>query len=205
MATRDHTLDGKLLAAARAEFLEHGFRDASIHRIAKEAGATTGAIYTRYRNKDELFSALVAETIDDARTAMASVALDYAGFTAEEGADAFVATCRREQDVLCGVLLNHYEECVLMLCRSEGTTVDRRVRAAFDVKAEGTLDFMRRVATEGRQPDEGAVRALVMSHLHMYREVLSWGYAPERTAECLRTANRYLFSAWRQLFVDLTG
>lgn len=55
MAVKDHSLDDKIIHAAEDEFLEHGFVAASMHKIADRAGVTTGALYTRYKNKDALF------------------------------------------------------------------------------------------------------------------------------------------------------
>ena len=43
MAVKDHSLDDKIIRAAEAEFLEHGFVAASMHKIAERAGVTTGA------------------------------------------------------------------------------------------------------------------------------------------------------------------
>ena len=54
MANRDHSLDDGIIQAAYAEFLAYGFQKASLHKIAEKAGVTTGAIYTRYKNKDEI-------------------------------------------------------------------------------------------------------------------------------------------------------
>ncbi|ERL23985.1 TetR/AcrR family transcriptional regulator [Jonquetella sp. BV3C21] len=48
------------MSAARAEFSQKGFRNASLRRIAARAGVTTGVLYGYYRSKDELFDALVA-------------------------------------------------------------------------------------------------------------------------------------------------
>ena len=52
-----------LLATAREEFLEKGFRPASLRHIARKAGYTTGVIYTYFRNKDEIFATLVSPVI----------------------------------------------------------------------------------------------------------------------------------------------
>ena len=61
MAVKDHSLDDKIIHAAEDEFLEHGFVAASMHKIADRAGVTTGALYTRYKNKDALFGSLLRE------------------------------------------------------------------------------------------------------------------------------------------------
>ena len=47
MALRDHSLDDRIIAAARKEFLEKGYAGASLRKIAERAGVTAGAIQTR--------------------------------------------------------------------------------------------------------------------------------------------------------------
>ena len=61
MANRDHSLDDGIIQAAYSEFLAYGFQKASLHKIAEKAGVTTGAIYTRYKNKDALFASLLQD------------------------------------------------------------------------------------------------------------------------------------------------
>jgi AcrR family transcriptional regulator len=55
-------LGSRLLAAATAEFAARGYAGARVAEIARRAGVTTGAIYSRYRGKAEL----LAEAIDHA-------------------------------------------------------------------------------------------------------------------------------------------
>ena len=49
-------------AAAKKEFLEKGFKSASLRNIVKTAGVTTGAFYGYYNSKEELFDALVGSS-----------------------------------------------------------------------------------------------------------------------------------------------
>ena len=49
----------KLLLAARQEFLEKGYRNASLRSICKESGVTTGALYFFFQDKNDLFRELV--------------------------------------------------------------------------------------------------------------------------------------------------
>ena len=55
-ATRD-----RIHEIATSEFLDKGFRDASLRNIVKEAGVTTGSFYWYYSSKEELYDALVGE------------------------------------------------------------------------------------------------------------------------------------------------
>ncbi len=58
-------LGTKLLAAARAEFAERGYAGARVAEIARRAGVTTGAIYSRYRGKAELLADAIDHGTDD--------------------------------------------------------------------------------------------------------------------------------------------
>lgn len=44
----------RILEAARRELLDYGYRDASMRRIAAEAGMTAGNLYRYFENKDQL-------------------------------------------------------------------------------------------------------------------------------------------------------
>lgn len=63
MAKPDHSIDPRILERAKKEFLSHGFEKASLKTICEEAGVTTGALYKRYKGKEDLFCAVVAETV----------------------------------------------------------------------------------------------------------------------------------------------
>ncbi|GIG70951.1 TetR/AcrR family transcriptional regulator [Phytomonospora endophytica] len=51
----------RVLAAAREEFTEHGYREAKIDRIADRAELTRGAVYSNFPGKRALYFAVLAE------------------------------------------------------------------------------------------------------------------------------------------------
>ena len=59
MSNPDKSIDPRLLASAEAEFNKNGFIKAELKTICENAGITTGALYKRYKGKEELFSAVV--------------------------------------------------------------------------------------------------------------------------------------------------
>ncbi len=63
MANKDKSIDPVLLKSAREHFLAKGFANASVQEICKNAGVTTGALYTRYKGKGELFEAVVEDAV----------------------------------------------------------------------------------------------------------------------------------------------
>lgn len=53
-----------ILSAARDVFEHHGLDGASIREIAKRAGYTPGAIYSYFAAKEEIYGALLAESLE---------------------------------------------------------------------------------------------------------------------------------------------
>ena len=81
MAVADSSIDPKLLESAKKEFLERGFELASLKDICDRAQVTTGALYNRYKGKEELFVKVVEETvlsIEEARSKRSSIDLEAA-------------------------------------------------------------------------------------------------------------------------------
>lgn len=65
MARPDTSIDPRIMDSAREEFRTLGFEKASLKSICQRAGVTTGALYKRYAGKEELFRAVVADTVAD--------------------------------------------------------------------------------------------------------------------------------------------
>ena len=63
-----------VLAAARSAFFELGLEGASLREIAKRAGYTPGAIYSYFSSKEEVYGALLGESLErlNARVGAAS-------------------------------------------------------------------------------------------------------------------------------------
>ena len=82
-----------ILPAAFAVFLQYGFRRASMQDIAEEAGMSRAALYLHFRNKDDIFRALLehyfraaADMVGEALAAHSDpVSALRAGFAAQMG------------------------------------------------------------------------------------------------------------------------
>ena len=68
-----------LLAAADRVFTEHGFHAARLEDIAAQAGYTRGAVYSNFKNKDELALAIIEDRVATAKALMEDLAASYGG------------------------------------------------------------------------------------------------------------------------------
>jgi len=62
--SKAHTRE-RLLAAARSAFAESGFHGASVEEIASRAGFSTGALYSNFDGKEDLFLVLMEREIEE--------------------------------------------------------------------------------------------------------------------------------------------
>lgn len=108
-------------AAAKKEFLEKGFKSASLRNIVKTAGVTTGAFYGYYDSKEALFEALVGEQYETFMNCYRTAQEEFAKLPPEEQPDNMGEI---SGDCMHDMLLYAYDnldEFKLLLCCSEGT------------------------------------------------------------------------------------
>jgi len=84
-----------LLTAASLVFARRGYHDAGLDEIAAEAGFSTGAVYSNFAGKQELFLALA-----DREVAERIAELDALAESIEAGGDAAAETATRFRELL---------------------------------------------------------------------------------------------------------
>ncbi|RIR52094.1 TetR/AcrR family transcriptional regulator [Mycobacteroides abscessus] len=72
----------RIMAAAKAEFTEHGLAGARLNRIAINANASKERLYSYFESKERLFEAVVAQWINDAPYQVPLSAEDVPGYVA---------------------------------------------------------------------------------------------------------------------------
>jgi AcrR family transcriptional regulator len=92
----------RLLAAARSSFASSGFHGASVEEIASRAGFSTGALYSNFDGKEDLFLVLMEREIEEhAREIAEAVNVrDSVAERATGGAQQWMAMIDREPELL---------------------------------------------------------------------------------------------------------
>lgn len=141
MANKDHSLDDKIIKAAYSEFLAYGFCKASLHKISEKAGVTTGAIYTRYKNKDALFVALLQDFFEAMKVMFAPVAKEYEKAMFSAKTEDILSAINSEEKIYFELLASHYDDCTLFFSRSDGSSVETMLNDLMEQKTQQTVDF----------------------------------------------------------------
>jgi AcrR family transcriptional regulator len=92
----------RLLAAARSAFASSGFHGASVEDIASRAGFSTGALYSNFDGKEDLFLVLMEREIDEHSREIAKAVAERSSVAerATGGADRWMTMIEREPELL---------------------------------------------------------------------------------------------------------
>ena len=150
MENQSNTTLEKIHRAAKAEFLEKGYKDASLRSIVKSVGMTTGAFYGYYKSKEELFEALVGKHYDYILTCFKKAQQEFAELPHEQQPEVMgdiSGICMFE---MLYYAYEHLEECKLILCCSEGTKFSGLIDEMVEIEAEATHSYQKVLEELGR-------------------------------------------------------
>lgn len=192
----------RILQAAQAEFIEKGFRAASLRSIVKAAGVTTGAFYGYFESKAQLFDALVGEQYE---TIMARY---------REAQEAFRRLAPEQQhenvgeisgDCMDWMLEYMYANPVafrLILCASDGTPHADMVDEMARIDVDATDKFIHTLQQLG-QPDpkldKQLEHILVSGMFTAFFEVIVHEMPKERAYDYMRELRAFYTAGWKQI------
>ena len=197
MANRDHSLDDGIIQAAYSEFLAYGFQKASLHKIAEKACVTTGAIYTRYKNKDALFVSLLQDFFETMNVLFAPVADEYEKAKRSAQPEDILRAINAEESIYFRLLTEHYDDCTLFFSRSDGSSVEMMLKEIMNTKTTQTVEFFSEVY--GKAPNEDAIRLLMGSQFWYFRQLLNEHLDKDAMFDCLSSILEFFNAGWRQL------
>jgi AcrR family transcriptional regulator len=99
--SKAHTRE-RLLSAARTVFARNGYHGASVEQVASEAGFSTGALYSNFDGKEDLFLALMDREIDEHAREIAQAVGERSSVDerARGGAQQWMTMIEREPELL---------------------------------------------------------------------------------------------------------
>lgn len=191
-----------ILNAGEKEFLEKGFRAASLRNIVKEAGVTTGAFYGYYGSKEALFRALVGGP--------AKVLLDKF----REAHDVFVALPQEEQlgqmnsisgdcmDWMVEYVYEHFDTFKLILCKAEGTEYENFIDTMVVIETEATHQFIsvqHSLGHDVKQIDRQLEHILISGMFTAFFEMVVHDMSKRQAVGYVRELRAFHSAGWNEI------
>lgn len=189
-------------AAAKAEFLEKGYKSASLRNIVKTAGVTTGAFYGYYDSKEELFDALVKEPYETMMRAYCKAQRDFAMLPPEEQPDNMAEIsggCMHDMLIYAYENLDAFK---LLLCCSEGTHYAGMIDKMVEIEIKGTHDYQAVLNKLGRpspQIDSRLEHILITGMFNAFFELIIHEMPLAQAEQYLTELREFYTAGWMKI------
>lgn len=204
MRPKNQSLAADILNVAKAEFLEKGYRKASVREIAASVGVTTGAMYRYYANKETLFDALVAEPADAFYAWYRDLREENAERELEEQLRRLSDSSRdaRYAQRAFEFIYRHYDAFKLIACCAEGTKYEHYMERLIEVETRTTGTLVHLMQEAGRldaDVDETMIHIIASSMFTAYFEIIAHVESVEVAAHHLLKLRDFYKTGWLRL------
>ncbi len=199
--TERNTLE-QIHKAAKAEFLEKGFKSASLRNIVKTAGVTTGAFYGYYKSKEELFGALVGKQYDVFMKKFKDTQNAFACLCPEDQKRYMGVQSAECMDWMTDYAYDNFEEFRLLLCCSDGTKYGNMVHEMVEIEISATRSFAKVMESLGNPAynvDPMLEHMLVSGMFSAYFEMFIHDMPRENAKEYVRQLRNFHMAGWKEI------
>ncbi len=208
MAKQIEGVAERIIAAAKREFLEKGYVDASLRAIAAAADTSTNSIYVRFGDKEGLFSAIVEPVLSEMTERFLRIQERFHRMTPAEQAKIMPEYADGGTGELVDYMYEHIDEFRLLLDASYGTRFHNFVDGLVRIEVEYTYKYMEAVGCPDRFGDaltERLLHIVTTSRFEGIFEIIRHGMSREEASEYIALLSRYHRSGFLAIFGGAIG
>lgn len=157
MRKKDGLAVDKIIECAKAEFMEKGFSEASMRSIADKAGYTTGMLYGRFADKNELFREIVGKAADELLAYFNGAQDTFAEYEPERQVSELPTYTEKKVERMIDIIYEHFDEFKLIVCKSQGSEYEYYIDKLIDIETKHTVRFKSDIKEVG--VETGEIRA----------------------------------------------
>lgn len=204
MAKQIEGVSERIIEAAKREFLENGYTDASLRTIATAADTSTNSIYVRFGDKEGLFSAIVEPVLNEMIERFIKIQEDFHQMKQETQIEIMPKYADGGTAELVDYMYEHLDEFRLLLDASYGTRFHNFVDELVRIEVEYTYKYMEIAGYPikcGNAMTEKLLHIVTTSRFESIFEVIRHGMSREEAAEYIDLLRCY----YRQGFLAVFG
>ena len=199
---RDKTMHHEnIIEAAMAEFLEYGFKDASMRRIASAAGMSVSGLYKHFASKEDMFAALVEPAYEGLLALFRQEVSDQEQFIGTGNLSCWETG--RDAKLAVSYIYDRLDAFRLIICKSQGTKYESFLHDLAVLEEETTLAFMRLLKLQGVKINdfsEKELHLLTTANVNAVFQTVEHDFTREEAMHYADTLDRFFSSAWREFF-----
>jgi len=195
----------KVLHFSKKEFLQKGFKNASLRNIAASADMTTGAIYTYFKNKNALFESIVAPVCAQVDQMFAELSAAYytsEGIVNEVTNEKTIAELRR----IYRFIYDNFDIFRLLVVGAEGSSRADYVHTIVEYETMHTLAYLDKMK-KGRKVNVKLNQIMVHivsdSYINALFEPIRHNLSYEEAIENLDFLSSFYTGGWKSVFQEM--
>lgn len=192
-----------VLDCAKKEFLEKGYKDASLRTIAQEANTSTGSIYTRFGDKEGLFCAIVEPAANGLKKMFLEIQEKFHSFDKEAQLAEMGQYISLHQMEMLDYIYDHFDVFRLLLDCAEGTQFSRFVEELVEIEVDYTYKYMEVIGCKSVKSGlvtEEFVHIVVTAYFNGMFEVVRHNMDKASAVKYVRLLNRYHMQGFSTIF-----
>jgi len=201
--TRDKDLHHeRIIEAAMAEFLEYGFKDASMRRIASAVGMSASGLYKHFAGKEDMFAALVDPAINGFIALYREIEEDYFRELANIETDGLWLD-RRETIRSMEYIYDHFDAFKLIICRSQGTKYESFIHDMAEIEEDATICYLEQLGKKGikiNTINKKELHLLVTANIEAIFQTVAHDFSREEAGHYAESLEVFYLPAWKALF-----
>ncbi|WMI80024.1 TetR/AcrR family transcriptional regulator [Anaerotignum sp. MB30-C6] len=193
----------RIMACAQQEFLEKGYKDASLRVIAAKANTATGSIYTRFGDKESLFSAIVEPVVDEFMEMFRDVNQVFQSFDAETQKKSMHQYSSNSMTKMLDFIYQHFYVFKLLLDASYGTKFHKFMDEMIENEVESTYKYMEVIGCESVKSGivtEDFIHIVVTSYFEGVFEVVRHDMSREEAVKYINMLRLYHLAGFETVF-----
>lgn len=202
MSTDDLSTLDAIRNAGKREFLNKGFRAASLRDIVREAGVTTGAFYGYYASKEELFHSLVNQPAKTLLDRYRDAQSQFAALPCEEQLGQMDEISGECMVWMVEYIYDHFDIFKLILCRSEGTEYENYIDTMAEIETAGThrfIEVQHLLGNKIKEIDSALEHILISGMFSALFEMVVHDMPKEQAVHFVKELQTFYSAGWKEI------
>nr|WP_282446184.1 TetR/AcrR family transcriptional regulator [Paenibacillus silvae] len=198
-ASKAELTEQRLLACAKAEFMEKGFAGANLRFIAQRAGMTTGAIYRYFSNKDVLFKAVVGPAANHIQSKLEEIADRQLELLNMEGFITDLTAADTVVHQFVDYIYENFDVFDLLLNHAAGSSMEGFINSLIELDIASTqayIDKMLQLGLLKNSPPARVIALLVKQNYKQLLEIVTSKMTRVEANEYIRLLVPFLYAGW---------
>lgn len=199
---KDMDIELKILGVAKREFMEQGYTNASMRVIAEKSGCTTGMLYSRFADKNKIFSSLVKEGADKLLCYFKHQLDMFGNSSPEDQIASMHSYSEKSLEEIMDIIYEYFDSFKLIVCHGFGSSYEHFVDSLVDMEVESSIEFMDVLKAQGyhfRKIRADLCHMLASSLLNGIFETVAHDFEKDDAVEYVNSLQDFFAAGWDRL------